>query len=97
MIKTVNIDGVTITGEQVSKAMSSNCYMGKHVFAMTVNGENFDEATARSLWLYDKKPKLVMPVCQVFANGDLGPNVKLFVKLAEWTKVEMNALLKALI
>ncbi|MBQ5472458.1 MAG: hypothetical protein IIT58_10735 [Treponema sp.] len=96
MIKTVNIDGVTITGEQVSKAMASNCYMGKHVFAFTVNGENFDEATARSLWLYDTKPKLVMPAGQVFAKGDVGPNVKLFIKLAEWTKTEMSAFLKAL-
>lgn len=58
-IRTYNIEGVVITGKEVSTAMNTNVFVGERIMAFTKDGSFFKEAIARSLYLYDRKPELV--------------------------------------
>ena len=58
-IRTYNIGGVVITGEEVRTAMKNNMFVGERIIAFTKDGSFFKEAIARSLYLYDRKPELV--------------------------------------
>ena len=58
-IPTYSIEGVAITGEEVSTAMNTNIFVGDRIIAFTKDGSFFKEEIARSLYLYDRKPELV--------------------------------------
>ena len=67
-IPTYSIDGVGITGEEVSTAMNINVFVGERIIAFTEDSSCFKEEIARSLYLYDRKPELV----GVYGIGRLG-------------------------
>ena len=69
-IPTLTIEGVVITGEEVSTAMNNNIFVGKRIIAFTEDSSCFKEDIARSLYLYDRKPELV----GVYGIGRLGDN-----------------------
>ena len=58
-IPTLSIEGVVITGEEVSTAMNTNIFVGERIIAITEDSSCFKEEIARSLYLYDRKPELV--------------------------------------
>ena len=58
-IPTYSIEGVVITGEEVSTAMNTNVFVGERIIAFTKDGSFFKEEIARSLYLYERKPELV--------------------------------------
>ena len=58
-IPTLSIEGVVITGEEVSTAMNTNVFVGERIIAFTEDSSCFKEEIARSLYLYDRKPELV--------------------------------------
>ena len=58
-IPTYSIEGVVITGEEVSTAMNTNVFVGERIIAMTKDGSCFKEEIARSIYLYDRRPELV--------------------------------------
>ena len=58
-IPTYSIEGVVITGEEVSTAMNTNVFVGERIIAFTEDSSCFKEEIARSLYLYDRKPELV--------------------------------------
>ena len=67
-IPTRSIEGVVITGEEVSTAMNTNVFVGERIIAITEDSSCFKEDIARSLYLYDRKPELV----GVYGIGRLG-------------------------
>ena len=67
-IPTLSIEGVVITGEEVSTAMKTNVFIGERIIAFTKDSTFFKEEIARSLYLYDRKPELV----GVYGIGQLG-------------------------
>ena len=67
-IPTRSIEGVVITGEEVSTAMNTNVFVGERIIAFTKDSSCFKEEIARSLYLYDRKPELV----GVYGIGRLG-------------------------
>ena len=67
-IPTLSIEGVVITGEEVSTAMNTNIFVGERIIALTEDSSCFKEEIARSLYLYDRKPELV----GVYGIGRLG-------------------------
>ena len=67
-IPTRSIEGVVITGEEVSTAMNTNVFVGERIIAITEDSSCFKEDIARSLYLYDHKPELV----GVYGIGRLG-------------------------
>ena len=67
-IPTYSIEGVIITGEEVSTAMNTNVFVGERIIAITEDSSCFKEDIARSLYLYDRKPELV----GVYGIGRLG-------------------------
>ena len=67
-IPTLPIEGVVITGEEVSTAMKTNVFVGERIIAFTEDSSCFKEEIARSLYLYDRKPELV----GVYGIGRLG-------------------------
>lgn len=69
-IRTYNIGGVVITGEEVRTAMKNNVFVGEHIIAMTKDGSFFKEEIARSIYLYDRRPELVGG----YGLGELGNN-----------------------
>lgn len=58
-IPTYSIEGVVITGEEVHNAMMTNMFVGERIIAFNKDFSCFNEAVARSLYLYDRKPELV--------------------------------------
>lgn len=68
--KTVSINGVVISGEEVSYVTRTNCFVGDHIGAMTKNGNFFTEREARSLLLLETDTKLVKN-----GIGHIGDNV----------------------
>ena len=58
-IPTMSIEGVVITGEEIRKAMNTNIFVGERIIAFNKDFSCFNEAVARSLFLYDRKPELV--------------------------------------
>ena len=58
-IPTYSIEDVVITGEEVSRAMKTNVFVGERIIAFTEDSSCFKEEIARSLYLYDRKPELV--------------------------------------
>ena len=69
-IPTRSIEGVVITGEEVSTAMNTNVFVGERIIAFTKDSSCFKEEIARSLYLYDRKPELVGG----YGLGQLGNN-----------------------
>ena len=70
-IPTLSIEGIVITGEEVSTAMKTNVFVGERIIAFTEDSSFFNEAVARSLYLYDRKPELV----GTYGIGRLGNTV----------------------
>lgn len=93
-IKTMVIEGTLITAEQVKIAMTRNIFIGTHIVAYTIDGSTFVENVARSLYLYDNQPSLVMPEGEEFGAGVLTDNVKFYIKAKDWTIDERSELVK---
>ena len=93
-VKTMNIAGTLITAEQVKTAMTRNIFIGTHVIAYTTDGSTFVENVARSLYLYDNQPGLVMPESEEFGDGVLTDNVRFYIKGKGWTTEERTELIK---
>lgn len=93
-IKTMNIEGTLITAEQVKTAMTRNIFIGTHVVAYTKDGSTFVENVARSLYLYDDQPSLVLPKGEEFGDGVLTDNVRFYIKERGWTIEERTELIK---
>lgn len=69
--KTVSINGVVISGEEVRNVMRTNRFVGDHVGAITRDGNFFTEREARSILLLDSDNRL-----QKDGTGNIGANVK---------------------
>ena len=69
--KTVSINGVVISCEEVRNVMRTNRFVGDHVGAITRDGNFFTEREARSILLLDSDNRL-----QKDGTGNIGANVK---------------------